>query len=101
MTVDLPKDSYNIMGLLIDFVYHGSCEVKNLDDIFPILEAFDQYQINKIPFYHILAQMESTNYITLLEKFAKVMSEEGIRRAANKVMCYTNRDFITNFDTTI
>ena len=99
MTVDLPKD-YNIMGLLVDFVYHGSCEVKNLDDIFPILEAFDRYQINKIPFYHILAQMESTNYITLLEKFAKVMSEEGIRKAANKVMCYTNRDFITNFDTT-
>ena len=104
-TVDLPKDSYNIMGLLIDFVYHGSCEVKNLDDIFPILEAFDRYQINKIPFYHmcsdvILAQMESTNYITLLQKFAKVMSEEGIRKAANKVMCYTNRDFITNFDTT-
>ena len=104
MIVDLPKDSYNIMGLLIDFVYHGSCEVKNLDDIFPILEVFDRYQINKVPFYHmcsdvILVQMESTNYVTLLEKFAKVMSEEGIKKAANKVMVYTNNDF-TKFDTT-
>ena len=104
MTVDLPKDNYKIMGLLIDFVYRGSCEL-NLDEIFPVLEAFDRYQINKIPFCHmcsdvILAQMESTNYLTLLEKFAKVMSEEGIKKAANKVMVYTNADYISKFDTT-
>ena len=104
MTVDLPKDNYKSMGLLIDFVYRGRCEL-NLDEIFPILEAFDQYQINKVPFCHmcsdvILAQMESTNYLTLLEKFAKVMSEEGIKKAANKVMAYTNIDFISKFDTT-
>ena len=102
--VNLPKDDSKIMNLLIDFVYRGSCEL-NLDDIFPVFEAFNRYQINKVPFCHmcsdvILAQMESTNYITLLEKFAKVMSEEGIKKAAYKVMCYTNRDFITRFDTT-
>ena len=64
MTVDLPKDSSEILSHVIDFVYHGSCELKNLDNIFQILEAFDRYQINKVPFYHmcgevILTQMES------------------------------------------
>ena len=103
MTVDLPKDSFEIMSLVIDFVYHGSCELKNLDDIFQMLKMFDQYQINKAPFYHmcsevILAQMESSNYLTLLQKFAKVMNDEGIRKAANKVMFYTNNDFIAKFD---
>ena len=105
MTVDLPKGSFEIMSLVIDFVYHGSCELKNLDDIFQILEVLDQYQINKAPFYHmcsevILGQMESSNYFTLLQKFAKVMSQEGIRKAANKVLSYTNDDFIANFDST-
>ena len=104
MTVDLPKDNCKIMKLLTDFVYRGSCEL-NLDEIFPVLEAFDRYQINKVPFCHmcsdvILTQMESTNYLALLEKFAKVMSEEGIKKAAYRVMCYTNRDFITCYDTT-
>ena len=104
MTVDLPKDSSKIINLLIDFVYRGSCEL-NLDDIFPALEAFDRYQINTVPFYHmcsdvVLASMESSNYPTMLQKFAKVMSQEGVKKAANKVMCYTNRDFIANFDTT-
>ena len=41
MTVDLPKDNYKIMTLLMDFVHCGSCEMKNLDDIFPLLEIFD------------------------------------------------------------
>ena len=103
MTVDLPKDSSEILSHVIDFVYHGSCELKNLDDIFQILEAFDRYQINKVPFYHmcsevILTQMEASNYLNLLKKFAKVMSEEGIRKAANKVMSYTNDDFVAKFD---
>ena len=105
MTVDLPNDNYKIMSLLVDFVYQGKCELKDLDDIFPVLEAFDKYQINKIPFYHmcsefILAQIEPSNYLTLLPKFASLMSEEGIRKAANKVMFYTNSDFITSFDST-
>ena len=105
MAIDLPKDNYNTMNLLIDFVYHGSCELKNLDDIFPILEAFDRYQINKNPFYHmcsemIVAKLDSSNYLTLLPKFSSVMSEEGTRKAANRVMQYTNNDFITKFDGT-
>ena len=105
MAIDLPKDNYNTMNLLIDFVYRGSCELKNLDDIFPILEAFDRYQINKNPFYHmcgeiIVAKLDSSNYLTLLPKFSSVMSEEGTRKAAKRVMQYTNNDFIAKFDGT-
>ena len=105
MTVDLPKDSSKMMRLLIDFVYCGNCDLKNLDDIYPLLEVFDQYQINKVPFYHscsevILANLDSSNYLVLLPKFASVMSEEDIRKAANKVMHYTSSDFIAKFDST-
>ena len=92
MTIDLPKDNYNTMNMLIDFVYRGSCELKNRHDTFPILEAFDQYQINKVPFYYmcsevILEKLDSSNYLTLLPKFASVMSEEGTRKAANIESC--------------
>jgi len=102
-TIDLPKDSCKIMGLMVDFVCYGTCKLNDVDDIFPLLEAFDRYQINKIPFYYtcsgfILSQLDISNYLTLLPKFASVMSEEGIKRAANKVMCYTKNDFIVNFD---
>ena len=105
VTVELPNDSSKTMKLLIDFVYYGNCELNNLDDIFPLLEVFDRYQINKLPFYHscsefILANLDSSNYLVLLPKFSSVMSEEGIRKAACKVMHYTNNDFITKFDST-
>ena len=105
MTIDLPKDTSRTFKLLIDFVYCGTCELKNLDDIFPLLEVFDRYQINKVPFYHscsefILANLDSSNYLVLLPKFASVMSEESLRKVANKVMCYTNNDFIAKFDST-
>ena len=103
--VELPNDTSKTMKLLIDFVYYGNCELNNLDDIFPLLEVFDRYQINKLPFYHscsefILANLDSSNYLVLLPKFSSVMSEEGIRKAACKVMHYTNNDFITKFDST-
>ena len=105
VTVDLPKDSSETFKLLIDFVYCGRCELKIPDDIFPLLEVFDRYQINKVPFYHtcsefILSDLDSSNYLVLLPKFASVMSEEGIRKAANKVMHYTSSDFIAKFDST-
>ena len=105
MAVDLPKDSSKIMKLLVDFVYQGNCELGNLDDILPVLEVFDRYQINKNPFYHmcseiIVTRLDYSNYLTLLPKFASVMSEEGTRKAASKVMLYTNNDFINKFDDT-
>ena len=92
--VALPSDSYKVMKLLIDFVYNGKCEVSNLDDFLPLFEVLDRYQINKIPFHYmigeaVLAKLHSSNYLTLLQKFASIMSEEGNRKAAEEVIRYT------------
>ena len=42
--------------------------------------------------------MDNSNYLTLLPKFASVMDENSIKRAADKVMCYTNNNFVAKFD---
>ena len=101
--VNLPEDNYKNIKMLIDFVYTGGCQVKNVDDILPLAEVIERYQINKLPLYHlcgkiILSQLDSSNYLTLLPKFASVMDEKSIKRAADKVMCYTSNDFVTVFD---
>ena len=101
--VALPNDSYNIMKLLIDFVYNGKCKVNNLDDFFPLFEVIDRYQMNKIPFQQmvdeaVLTKLDSSNYLTLLPKFASVMSEEANRKAAEKIISYTNHDFIKGYN---
>ena len=36
----------------------------------------------------------------LVPKYVSVMSEEGHKKAADKVMSYTNNDFVTKFDQT-
>ena len=41
----------------------------------------------------VLAKLNSSNYLTLLPKFASVMSEETNRKAAEKVIRYTKYDF--------
>ena len=101
--VALPNDSRNIMKLLIDFVYNGKCEVNKLDDIFPLFKVIDCYQMNKTPFQQmvgeaVLAKLDSSNYLTLLPKFASVMSEEASRKAAEKIIIYTNHGFIKDYD---
>ena len=101
--VNLPEDNCKNMKMLIDFVYTGGCQVKSVDDIFPLAELIECYQINKLPLYHlcgktILSQMDSSNYITLLSQFACVMDKKSIKRAVDKVMCYTNNNFVTKFD---
>ena len=103
--VELPKDNYITMKLLINFVYSGSCDTDDLDSVLPLIAAFDFYQINKAPLQHmcdeaILSQMDSSSYLTLLPKYVSVMSEEGHKKAADKVMSYTNNDFVTKFDQT-
>ena len=103
--VELPKDNYITMKLLINFVYSGSCDIDNVDSFLPLTAAFDFYQINKAPLQHmcdeaILSQMDCSNYLTLLPKYVSVMSEEGHKKAADKVMSYTNNDFVTKFDQT-
>ena len=103
--VALPNDSCKIMKILIDFVYNGKCEVNSLDDILPLLEVIDRYQINKVPFQHmigdaVLGKLDSSNYLVVLLKYASVMSEEASRRAAEKVMMYINYDIASDFSTT-
>ena len=102
--VELPEDSYKIVKPLVDFIYNH-CELESLDEIASLLEIVERYQINKVPLQHmcdeaILPQLDSSNYLTLLPKYVSVMSEEGHKKAADKVMSYTNNDFVTKFDQT-
>jgi len=101
--VDLPTDTHKTIQQVIDIVYKGSCELDNFDDTILLKEAFERYQINKAPFVHmcgeaLLSQLNSSNYLTLLPKYVSVMSEESHKKAADKVMSYTNNDFVTKFD---
>ena len=47
--VDLPNDSHKIMKLLFDIVFEESSEMESLDDIIPLMEVVERYQINKAP----------------------------------------------------
>ena len=101
--VDLPKDNYKIMKLLFDIVFEGSSDLESLDDIIPLMEVVDRYEIKKIPVQHmcdeaILAELDPSNYVSLLQKFTGVMSEASVKEAANKVMSYCNNDFVSSFD---
>ena len=96
--VDLPNDSHKIMKLLLDIVFEENCEMESLDDIIPLMEVVERYQINKTPVQQmcdgaILTQM---NYYVLLPKFAKMMHKDNVEKAADKVMKLTNNDFIAN-----
>ena len=98
--VELPKDSCKTMQQLVDVIYKGSCDFDSLDDAVPLIEVVDRYQINKVPLQYmcdeaILSQMDSSNYHTLLPKYVSVMSDEGYKKAADKIMNYTNNDFVT------
>jgi len=97
--VDLPSDIHKIMKLLLDIVFEESCEMESLDDIIPLMEVVERYQINKAPVQQIcdeaiLAEMNATNYFILLPKFVDVMHEDSIKKAADKVMKLTDKNFI-------
>ena len=104
-TFDLPTDNYKIIKLLVDLIYNGACKPNSLDDILPLNEMMDRYQMRKGVFYHmcgevVLAQLNRSNYLTLLPKFVRVLNEESIKKAASKVMCYTSSNFVTIFNFT-
>ena len=104
-TADLPVDKYKIFKMLIDFIYNGNCKLECMDDILPLVEVMDRYQMKKNAFYHmcgkiVLVKLDSSNYLTLLPKFVSVLNKESTSRAADKVMCYTNCGFINEFDET-
>ena len=99
--VNLPSDSYKIMKLFLEIVFEESCEMESLDDIIPLMEVVERYQINKAPIQQmcdeaILTQMNANNYFTLLPKFAGLMNEVNIKKAADKVMSFTHNNFIAN-----
>ena len=86
----LKEENGNIMKLFIDFIYNGNCKLEDLDDMLPLMKVVDYYQVNKVPFYLmcgkvILDKLDSSNYLSLLPKFANVMSKESIKKAADKV----------------
>jgi len=102
--VNLQEENGRMMKLFIDFIYNGNCQIENLDDMLPLMKIIDYYQVNKAPFgvmcgKVILDKLDSTNYLSLLPKFASVMNKESFQKAADKVMCY-NSDFISKFDDT-
>ena len=101
--VQLPSDSHKIMRLLLNIVFEESCEMESLDDIIPLMEVVERYQINKAPVQQmcdeaILTQMNAGNFFILLPKFASFMHEENIKKAADKVMCCTNNDFMASYN---
>ena len=105
MIADLPADSYKVFKLLIDFIYTGSCKLDCMDNILPLMEVVDRYQIDKGAFYQacgkiVLPKLDSSNYLNLLPKFTSVLNEESIKKAADKVMCYSDCNFINMFDKT-
>ena len=66
--VNMPKDCCKTMQQLIDIIYKGGCEIKNLDDTIPLIEVFNRFQINKAPMQRacgeaILSQLDSSNYL--------------------------------------
>ena len=102
--VNLQEENGSMMKLFIDFIYNGNCQIENLDDMLPLMKIVDYYQVNKAPFCVmcgkvILDKLDSTNYLSLLPKFASVMSKESIQKAADLVMC-CNSDFASKFDDT-
>ena len=90
------------MQMLLDAVFKGSCEMDSLDDIVPLIEAADYYQIEKKPLQQmcdeaILSQFETRNWIdvTLLSRCAKVMGERSIQRVVEMIMNSTKHNFTT------
>ena len=103
--VDLPSDSHKIMKLLLEIVFEESCEMESLDDIIPLMEVVDRYQINKAPIQQmcdeaILTQMNANNYYILLPKFSNLMHEVNIKKAVDQVMKFNNNDIIANHQCT-
>jgi len=91
--VEIPDKKLKIMQMLFDAVFQGSCEIDSLDDIVPLMEVADYYQIEKKPLQEmcgeaVIKQFETNKIIDteLLSKFATVMSEQSIKRMADMIL---------------
>ena len=103
--MELPKDSYKVTKLLIDFLYNGTFELSCLSDLIPLMEVANRYQIKKKSLKKLCGKcvslkLDSTNYSTLLPKYASLMTEEDCKKVADKVVDYTKSDLMNNFHKT-
>ena len=77
---DLPADNYKVFKPLVDFMYTGSCKLGCMNDILPLMEVMDCYQMDKGSFYQasgkvVLVKLDSSDYLTLLPKIVSVLNE--------------------------
>ena len=101
--VDLPEDNYRIMKLLFNIIFEGCFEIETLNDIIPLMEVVDRYQIRKGPVQQIcgtaiLNKLDASNYVTLLQKFAAMMDKTSIEEAGDRLMCFFDTDFVSEFE---
>ena len=98
--VDLPDKNFKIMQKLLDVIFKGSCEIDSFDDIVPLMEAADYFQIEKKPLQVmcgeiVIKQFESNNTIDteLLSKFANFMSEQSVKIVVDMILRFTKNKF--------
>ena len=101
--VDLPEDNYRIMKLLFDIIFEGGSEIESLNDIIPLMEVVDRYQIKKGPVQQIcdtaiLNELNPLNCVNLLQKFTAVMDKTSVEEAGETLMCYFHTDFVSEFE---
>ena len=101
--VNLPTDNYRIFSLLLSAIFNESCEMESLDDIFSLMEVAERYQINKAPLQQmcseaILSELNYYTYLTILPKYASLMNDDSLRKAAGKVVLSTKNTWIKDFD---
>ena len=83
--------------MLLDTLFKGSCEMDSLDDIIPLMEVLERYQIKKELIQQrcdeaILAQLNS-NILDKLSTLVNVMSEESIKKAVDITMMHCKKNF--------
>ena len=100
--LDLPADNYKI-NLLLNAIFNESCEIESPNDIFSLMEVAERYQINKAPLQQmcseaILSELSCCTYSTILPKYACLMSDDSLKKAAEKVVLFTKNAWIKDFN---
>ena len=101
--VKLPTDNCRIFNLLLSAIFNESCEMESLSDIFSLMEVAERYQINKAPLQQmcseaILSELIYCTYLTILPKYAGLMNDDSLRKAAGKVVLFTKNAWIKDFN---
>ena len=101
--VKLPTDNCRIFNLLLSAIFNESCEMESLNDIFSLMEVAERYQINKAPLQQmcseaILSELSYCTYLTILPKYACLMNDDSLRKAAGMVVLFTKNAWIKDFN---